>query len=42
MIMMAVPLMILYEVGILGGTFLTRRKKKSEAAAASKTSDASE
>jgi sec-independent protein translocase protein TatC len=34
MILMAVPLMILYEVGILGGTLLTRRRKNPEAAAA--------
>jgi len=32
MILMAVPLMVLYEIGILGGTMLTRRKKAQETA----------
>jgi Sec-independent protein secretion pathway component TatC len=32
MILMAVPLMVLYEIGILGGSLLTRRKQTPETA----------
>jgi sec-independent protein translocase protein TatC len=34
MLLMAVPLMILYEIGILGAVFLMRRKPAAEKAAA--------
>jgi sec-independent protein translocase protein TatC len=33
MILMAIPLMVLYEIGILGARFLTRRKAPPEAVA---------